>query len=93
MVHTDGDANDINGYSVDEKDMKDIVSRDVVAEGIAFKSRTIFIIGPQKHFRLILNYPAAVGFNTAEVLRAMDSLQTAYQARFDPPLQYQSSLR
>jgi len=57
-----------------------------VVTGLAFKSRTIFIIGPQqkgKHFiRLILNYPAAVGISN-EVLRAVDALQAADYARFD----------
>jgi alkyl hydroperoxide reductase subunit AhpC len=58
----------------------------VIATGIAFKSRTIFIIGPQfdgkHHVRLAFNYPAAVGINTSEVLRAVDALQISDFNRF-----------
>jgi len=69
-------------YNVlDEKDVLNLNADNDHTEGLAFKSRHIFVIGPElkkkHHFRLILNYPAAVGFNTAEVLRAIDCLQTA----------------
>ena len=53
---------------------------DAVGEGLAFKSRTVFVIDDQKRLRLIFNYPAAVGLNTAEVLRVVDCLQTAARA-------------
>ncbi|KAN0080759.1 Thioredoxin-like fold, partial [Elaphomyces granulatus] len=70
---------------LDNKDVHDLKSSDDAAEGVGFKSRTIFIIGPNKHFRLILNYPAAVGFNTAEVLRTIDCLQTAQKVGVRTP--------
>lgn len=60
-------------------------AEDTIGEGLAFKSRTVFIIDAQKKFRLIFNYPAAVGINTAEVLRAVDCLQTAARAEYVAP--------
>ena len=39
--------------------------------------RTIFIIGPDKRLKLSMFYPSNVGRNWAEVLRALDALQTA----------------
>ncbi len=38
--------------------------------------RSVFFIDPAKHIRLILTYPASVGRNFHEVLRAIDALQT-----------------
>lgn len=37
--------------------------------------RSVFIIDPAKKVRLIMTYPAAVGRNSAEVLRVLDALQ------------------
>ncbi|QFU00517.1 Selenocysteine-containing peroxiredoxin PrxU [Halomonas sp. THAF5a] len=39
--------------------------------------RTVFIIGPDKQLKLAMTYPMNVGRNFAEVLRALDALQTA----------------
>ncbi|WP_370268822.1 peroxiredoxin [Nioella sp.] len=39
--------------------------------------RTVFIIDPSKKLRLSMTYPMNVGRNFAEVLRALDGLQTA----------------
>lgn len=39
--------------------------------------RTVFIIGPDKKLKLSMTYPMNVGRNFAEVLRALDGLQTA----------------
>ena len=39
--------------------------------------RTVFIIGPDKKLKLSMTYPMSVGRNFAEVLRALDALQTA----------------
>lgn len=39
--------------------------------------RTVFIIGPDKKLKLSMTYPMNVGRNFAEVLRALDALQTA----------------
>ncbi len=39
--------------------------------------RSVFIIGPDKKLKLSMTYPMNVGRNFAEVLRALDGLQTA----------------
>ena len=39
--------------------------------------RAVFIIGPDKRLKLSMTYPMTVGRNFAEVLRAVDALQTA----------------
>jgi alkyl hydroperoxide reductase subunit AhpC len=39
--------------------------------------RSVFIIGPDKQLKLSMTYPMSVGRNFAEVLRALDGLQTA----------------
>jgi alkyl hydroperoxide reductase subunit AhpC len=38
--------------------------------------RTVFIIGPDKKIRLTMTYPMSVGRNFAEILRALDAVQT-----------------
>ncbi|MEM9968271.1 MAG: peroxiredoxin [Pseudomonadota bacterium] len=38
--------------------------------------RSVFIIGPDKQLKLSMTYPMTVGRNFAEVLRALDGLQT-----------------
>ena len=37
--------------------------------------RSVFIIGPDKKVKLILTYPASIGRNFQEILRALDALQ------------------
>ncbi|MGJ8597030.1 peroxiredoxin [Sulfitobacter sp.] len=39
--------------------------------------RSVFIIGPDKKLKLSMTYPMTVGRNFAEVLRALDGLQTS----------------
>lgn len=39
--------------------------------------RSVFIIGPDKQVKLMMTYPMSVGRNFAEVLRALDGVQTA----------------
>ena len=39
--------------------------------------RAVFIIGPDKKLKLSMVYPMNVGRNFAEVVRALDALQTA----------------
>jgi alkyl hydroperoxide reductase subunit AhpC len=39
--------------------------------------RSVFIIGPDKQLKLTMTYPMTVGRNFAEVLRALDALQTS----------------
>ena len=38
--------------------------------------RSVFIIGPDKKLKLSMTYPMSVGRNFAEILRALDALQT-----------------
>lgn len=41
--------------------------------------RSVFIIGPDKQLKLSMTYPMTVGRNFAEILRALDALQTTAQ--------------
>ncbi|MBF9029595.1 redoxin domain-containing protein [Rhodobacterales bacterium HKCCE3408] len=47
--------------------------------------RTVFIIGPDKKLKLSMTYPMNVGRNFAEVLRALDGLQTAAKENVATP--------
>lgn len=39
--------------------------------------RSVFIIGPDKQLKLSMTYPMTIGRNFAEILRALDALQTS----------------
>jgi alkyl hydroperoxide reductase subunit AhpC len=39
--------------------------------------RSVFIIGPDKQLKLMMTYPMTVGRNFAEIVRALDALQTS----------------
>ncbi|MGB1234427.1 MAG: peroxiredoxin [Planktomarina sp.] len=39
--------------------------------------RSVFIVGPDKKLKLSMTYPMTVGRNFAEILRALDALQTS----------------
>ncbi|KAG9186103.1 peroxiredoxin (alkyl hydroperoxide reductase subunit C) [Alternaria panax] len=56
---------------------------------VAFTIRSVFIIDPAKKIRLIMSYPASTGRNTAEVLRVIDSLQTADKKGIATPVDWQ----
>ncbi len=47
--------------------------------------RSVFIIGPDKTLKLSMTYPMDVGRNFAEVLRAVDALQTAAAKKVATP--------
>ena len=47
--------------------------------------RAVFIIGPDKKLKLSMTYPMNVGRNFAEVLRALDGLQTAEKENVATP--------
>ena len=47
--------------------------------------RAVFIIGPDKQLKLSMTYPMTVGRNFAEVLRALDALQTAARENVATP--------
>jgi alkyl hydroperoxide reductase subunit AhpC len=47
--------------------------------------RAVFIVGPDKKLKLSMTYPMNVGRNFAEVLRALDALQTATKETIATP--------
>ena len=51
--------------------------------------RSVFIIGPDKKLKLSMTYPMNVGRNFAEVLRALDGLQTAAKEGVATPADWQ----
>ncbi len=51
--------------------------------------RAVFIIGPDKKLKLSMTYPMNVGRNFAEVLRALDGLQTAANSGVATPADWQ----
>jgi len=50
--------------------------------------RTVFIIGPDKKVKLTLTYPAAVGRNVDEILRALDALQLSGEYGVSTPVNW-----
>ncbi|CAZ84105.1 unnamed protein product [Tuber melanosporum] len=71
----------------DMVDTQDLTNID--QKGIAFTIRSVFIIDPKKKIRLTMSYPASTGRNTAEVLRAVDSLQTGDKNGVTTPIDWQ----
>ena len=51
--------------------------------------RSVFIIGPDRKLKLSMTYPMNVGRNFAEVLRALDGLQTAARENVATPANWQ----
>ncbi|MEM1274300.1 MAG: peroxiredoxin [Pseudomonadota bacterium] len=47
--------------------------------------RSVFIIGPDKKVKLTMTYPMTVGRNFAEILRAVDALQTSTKENVATP--------
>lgn len=47
--------------------------------------RSVFIIGPDKQVKLSMTYPMTVGRNFAEILRAIDALQTSAKESIATP--------
>jgi alkyl hydroperoxide reductase subunit AhpC len=52
--------------------------------------RTVFVIGPDKKIKLTLTYPAAVGRNIDEILRALDALQLNARHGVSTPVNWSS---
>ncbi|KAL4922787.1 thioredoxin-like protein [Aspergillus aurantiobrunneus] len=69
---------------IDESELANLAEK-----GIAFTIRSVFIIDPAKKIRLTMSYPASTGRNSAEVLRVIDSLQTADQKGIATPIDWQ----
>ena len=68
---------------LDSQDLENIDEK-----GIAFTIRSVFIIDPAKKIRLTMMYPASCGRNTMEVLRVIDSLQTADKKGITTPIDW-----
>ncbi|PLB53321.1 AhpC/TSA family thioredoxin peroxidase [Aspergillus steynii IBT 23096] len=68
---------------IDQQDLDNIAEK-----GIAFTIRSVFIIDPTKKVRLTMMYPASTGRNSAEVLRVIDSLQTADKKGIATPINW-----
>ncbi|MDF0600710.1 peroxiredoxin [Psychromarinibacter sp. C21-152] len=51
--------------------------------------RSVYIIGPDKKLKLSMTYPMNVGRNFAEVLRALDGLQTAARETVATPANWE----
>jgi alkyl hydroperoxide reductase subunit AhpC len=51
--------------------------------------RAVFVVGPDKKLKLSMTYPMNVGRNFAEVLRALDGLQTAAKHTVATPANWQ----
>jgi alkyl hydroperoxide reductase subunit AhpC len=51
--------------------------------------RAVFIIGPDKKLKLSMLYPMTVGRNFAEVVRALDGLQTSTSRGVATPADWQ----
>jgi len=50
--------------------------------------RSVFIIGPDKKVKLILTYPAAIGRNFQEIIRALDALQLSSEFSISTPVDW-----
>lgn len=50
--------------------------------------RTVFIIGPDKQVKLTLTYPASVGRNVDEIIRALDALQLTAAHKISTPVNW-----
>lgn len=51
--------------------------------------RSVFIIGPDKKVKLTLTYPAAVGRNFNEILRALEALQLTADYKVATPVEWE----
>lgn len=52
--------------------------------------RSVYIIGPDKTIKLIINYPASTGRNFDELLRVIDSLQLTLYRKVATPANWRS---
>ncbi|KAL4717847.1 hypothetical protein ACJJTC_000996 [Scirpophaga incertulas] len=55
------------------------------SEGVPLTARAVFIIDPNKKFRMSFLYPATTGRNFDEILRVIDSLQLTDSAKVATP--------
>lgn len=50
--------------------------------------RTVFVVGPDKKVKLTLTYPASIGRNVDEILRALDALQLSASHPISTPVNW-----
>ncbi|RQM05018.1 hypothetical protein DH86_00004299 [Scytalidium sp. 3C] len=63
-------------------------STNVDSHGMAFTIRSVFVIDPSKHIRVIQAYPASTGRSTSEILRVIDSLQAYDNYKVATPIDW-----
>ncbi|KAG6452206.1 peroxiredoxin-6 [Manduca sexta] len=56
--------------------------------GMPLSARAVFIVDPNKKYRLSFLYPATTGRNFDEILRALDSLQLTDKAKVATPVDW-----
>jgi alkyl hydroperoxide reductase subunit AhpC len=52
--------------------------------------RSVFVIGPDKHIKLMLTYPMSTGRNFDEVLRVLDSIQLTAKHKVATPVNWKN---
>src|SRR6266705_3905990 len=50
--------------------------------------RSVFVVGPDKKIKLMLNYPMATGRNFDEILRVLDSIQLTAKHKVSTPVNW-----
>ncbi|KAI1104717.1 mitochondrial peroxiredoxin PRX1 [Jackrogersella minutella] len=82
IADTDGLVAYLYGMA-DEQELSDIDEKHVT-----LRSSSLFLIDPGRKIRFMMSYPACTGRNTAELLRVIDSLQTAQKMHVVTPVDW-----
>ena len=62
---------------------------EIGAAGLPLTCRAVFVIDPQKRFRLSILYPASTGRNFDEILRVIDAMQLTDRNKVATPVDWQ----
>lgn len=68
--------------------MKMLDMDEISKAGLPLNCRAVFIVDPQKKFRLSILYPASTGRNFDEILRVLDSLQLTDTKKVATPVDW-----